>query len=389
MLLRLMMRILLILFIGTTILITACAQYTLSTSVIPGGSGTISPEGGIYNGGTELTLAATPADGYVFDHWSGDVTGASDSVTLTMDSDKTTVAHFMAQYTLSTSVVPSDSGTIFPQGGIYDGDAKLTLVATPADGYVFDHWLGAITGTSDSVTLTMDSDKRVVAHFKAQYTLSTSVAPNGSGTISPEGGIYDGGTELTLAAAPADGYVFDHWSGDVTGDSTSVIITINNSSTIIAHFRMFFSEVFSQVVNGKGYPLANEYLGSEHPVILLGPSGNEHEWSDELPMEWLPRSAEETQLVVCVGEEEKRKIETCYYDGPDIKRYQYRLEINLIEAKTGYTIARTTLSGSMPRKCENEEPYSLTELRGTHVSFDQVQEWLQQQTTWEASDGSN
>lgn len=99
-----MKHIFVILLIVTTVAITACGsaqytgstQYSLSTSVNPSGAGTVSPAGGTYDAGTEVTLTATLAQGYVFDRWSGDATGTSSSINLTMDSSKSVVAHFKA-----------------------------------------------------------------------------------------------------------------------------------------------------------------------------------------------------------------------------------------------------------------------------------------------------
>jgi hypothetical protein len=46
----------------------------------------------------------------------------------------------------------------------------VTLTATPASGYAFDYWDGAASGSSPTVTITMNSDKSTTAHFKAVET---------------------------------------------------------------------------------------------------------------------------------------------------------------------------------------------------------------------------
>lgn len=145
--------------------------YILSVTANPGGGGSISlsPAGGTYDAGSEVTLTAIPAQGYVFDRWSLDATGTSSSVTLTMDSSKRVTAHFTARYTLTTQVSPIGSGTVAPASGTYDGGTKVTLTATPAQGYVFEGWEGDdIISTSSSLTLTMDSSKEVIAYFKVE-----------------------------------------------------------------------------------------------------------------------------------------------------------------------------------------------------------------------------
>jgi len=207
--------------------------------------------------------------------------------------------------------------------------------------------------------------------------LSTAVAPEGGGTASPKSGMYDEDAELKLNATAALGYTFDCWSGDITSTRQMPTLVMDGDKSITAHFKLYYSPSFSVVSSGMGNPLAASYTGSEHPIILIGSDGNEHEWSLYIPNIWLPVLEEETQLVACVGPEEKKAIETCYYDGPNIVRYQYRVVVRLRAAKTGATVATTTLSGSLPRQCMTEESYWLTELVGSNVSFLQVQEWLE------------
>jgi len=67
-------------------------NYSLSTAV--DGSGSISPSSGSYPSGS-LTLKATPTPGYVFDHWSGDLTGSENPAVLKLDQDKSVTAHFI------------------------------------------------------------------------------------------------------------------------------------------------------------------------------------------------------------------------------------------------------------------------------------------------------
>jgi hypothetical protein len=87
-----------------------------------------------------------------------------------MDRDKSVVAIFIRQYTLSTSVNPPGSGTVSPGSGTYDAATTVTLTATPAsDYYEFASWSGDASGISQTITITMDSNKSVVANFKKRY----------------------------------------------------------------------------------------------------------------------------------------------------------------------------------------------------------------------------
>lgn len=138
--------------------------YELHTDV--DGQGSVSPSSGTFSEGNAVTLTASPASGWRFDHWGGDASGSQQSITMTMNYNKTVTAYFTKiQYSLSTSVSPSASGSISPIGGTFDAGTKVTLTATPASGWRFDHWSGGAYGTSNTVTMTMDSSKSATAHF--------------------------------------------------------------------------------------------------------------------------------------------------------------------------------------------------------------------------------
>jgi hypothetical protein len=85
------------------------AFYTLSVNVV--GSGTVSPTGGSYLDGTPVSLEATPAAGWQFGGWSGDLSGSANPADLTMDGDKVITATFTMTHTtfLPLIYVSSDS----------------------------------------------------------------------------------------------------------------------------------------------------------------------------------------------------------------------------------------------------------------------------------------
>jgi len=91
-------------------------------------------------------------------------------------------------YTLSTGVSPSGTGFISPSGGDYDSGVQVTLTAYPASGYTFDRWSGSTYGTTPTITITMDSDASLVAHFKTILTASEVLF---SDDFSDEGSGWD------------------------------------------------------------------------------------------------------------------------------------------------------------------------------------------------------
>ena len=66
-------------------------QYTLTVTASEGG--TVSTEGGTYDEGTEVTVTATPDDGYEFIEWDGN-DNQSNSFTISINSNLTIQANF-------------------------------------------------------------------------------------------------------------------------------------------------------------------------------------------------------------------------------------------------------------------------------------------------------
>jgi uncharacterized repeat protein (TIGR01451 family)/uncharacterized repeat protein (TIGR02543 family) len=220
--------------------------YTLTTNTSPPGAGSISISGGEYESGDQVTLTANPASGYAFDHWSGDASGTTPTITITMDSNKSLTANFKPvtqTYNLTIDITPSGAGSVSRSGGEYASGVQVILTANPASGYTFDRWSGDASGTTSSITITMDSDKSLTANFKVttiMYALTIEISPSGAGSVSITGGAYESGVEATLTASPATGYHFVNWTGDIgtiadVNDATTTI-TMNNDYAVTANF---------------------------------------------------------------------------------------------------------------------------------------------------------
>ena len=76
------------------------------------------------------------------------------------------VATSTPTYTLSVNINPPEAGSVSPSGGEYESGLQITLTATPASDYTFDYWALAASGSSNTVTITMNSDKTIGAYFK-------------------------------------------------------------------------------------------------------------------------------------------------------------------------------------------------------------------------------
>jgi uncharacterized repeat protein (TIGR02543 family) len=76
-------------------------EYTLTTNVVGNGTVAKNPNAATYPAGSVVTLTATPASSYVFSGWSGDLTGSTNPVTITMNTNHVVTATFLAVVTRS------------------------------------------------------------------------------------------------------------------------------------------------------------------------------------------------------------------------------------------------------------------------------------------------
>ncbi len=224
-------------------------QYTLTVAANPAGSGTVtkSPDQATYISGAQVQVTATPSSGWSFSGWSGDASGNTNPLSVTMNSNKTVTATFVQLYTLTVAVNPAGSGTVTksPDQATYTSGSQVQFIANPATGWVFSGWSGDASGNTNPLNVTTNSNKTVTATFVRRFTLSTSVSPAGSGAVSlnPPGGIYDSSMGVSLTATAASGYTFDYWSGGASGTSATTTITMTSNQSMVANFKKLYQHI--------------------------------------------------------------------------------------------------------------------------------------------------
>ena len=144
-------------------------------------------------------------------------------------------------FTLTATANPTVGGTVSPTNGQYESGDLATVTATPNAEYVFEKWTGGATGTSSSVSVTMNGNKSVVANFiKKQYPLTIEI--EGEGTVTEtviKQGLatdYNSGTIVELTAEPTGEWEFVEWKGDLTSTDNPAQITIDKAKTVTAVF---------------------------------------------------------------------------------------------------------------------------------------------------------
>lgn len=94
--------------------------------------------------------------------------------------------------------IEQGQGAVSPQNGKYERGQKVTIVATPSEGWKFDRWEGDISNSTNPVTITMDSDKYIKTYFKemsGSVGNDTMEYPEGDIYVSPDGNDSNEGAE--------------------------------------------------------------------------------------------------------------------------------------------------------------------------------------------------
>jgi len=147
--------------------------HTLTTTVSPADSGTVSPVTGTANKGEEISITAAPAAEYVFDKWTGAASGSNKTVSVIMDSDKSVTANFVKKKYALTLSFNSFKGTITEKviktgATDYNSGTVVELSAVPKTGWKFKEWSGDLTGTDNPKQIIIDKAKTVNAVFEEQ-----------------------------------------------------------------------------------------------------------------------------------------------------------------------------------------------------------------------------
>lgn len=216
--------------------------HTVSLASAGSGSTSKSPDQALYSTGDAVQITATPAAGSVFDSWSGDLVGSQNPADLTVTGNMNVTATFVddpSTHTVSVASAGSGSVSKSPDQALYSTSALVQLTATPDAGWIFDSWSGDLTGNTNPVDVVVLTDTSITANFTPDPNVRTvTVTTTGSGSVSkaPDQALYSTGDVVQLTATADAGWVFDSWSGDLTGSQNPADLTVTGDMSVTAVF---------------------------------------------------------------------------------------------------------------------------------------------------------
>ncbi len=147
-------------------------------------------------------------------------------------------------YTVTATVNPVGAGTVTGAGEYEEGETA-TLVATANSGYDFVNWTegGTEVSTDATYSFVVTGDRALVANFEipvVYYTVTATVNPAGTGTVTGAG-VYEEGATATLAATASSGFYFVNWTenGTVVSNSEVYSFVVTEDRNLVANFTQF------------------------------------------------------------------------------------------------------------------------------------------------------
>jgi len=106
---------------------------------------------------------------------------------------------------------------------------------TPGTRYIYSSWSDG-GGQTHNITVP-SAATTYTASFTTQFSLTTSVGASGGGTVTPSGETWhNSGANAQVAATANAGYSFSGWSGDASGITNPLTMTMNARKSVTASF---------------------------------------------------------------------------------------------------------------------------------------------------------
>ena len=207
--------------------------------------------------GTELTIVATPAEGYELTALTANGTDILATKKIVVKDNLTVKATF-AKKNFAVSLTKEGEGTITATGATSLNavayGTELTIVATPAEGYELTALTANGTDILASKKVVVTSDLTIKATF-AKKSFAVSLTKEGEGTLTATGAdnltAVPYGTELTIAATPAEGYELTALTANGTDILATKKIVVKGATEVKATFtKMAFAVTLTSNEHG-------------------------------------------------------------------------------------------------------------------------------------------
>ncbi len=239
------------------------AQYTasynlwdkLTVSVSPAQSGGVVQTQPVepdfyFPDGSAVTLSAQDNAAYYFSGFTGALTAHQSLQVITLTGPQQVTANYTAtngagRTTIAT--VPAGAGIqvdgaswLAPTNFYWDSGQQHTVAIPPQQisqnsQLGLAKWSDGVLSATRQISGLHGANQTFTASLATQFLVNVTSSPSSAGTTGGAGFIASG-TNTTLTAAPAAGFRFTSFSGDVATPSNGAVVTVNQALNVQANF---------------------------------------------------------------------------------------------------------------------------------------------------------
>ena len=206
-------------------------EYTITVLPNDPELGTVTGSG-TYPENTSIEISAVPVSGAIFEGWHDGNTDNPRTVVVTADTTYKAIFSRVETYTITVKPESPFTGSTYGSG-TYPAGTAVNIGAIPSNGFYFSGWHDGNADNPRSIVVTQNAE--YVAYFSQEpvptYTVTVYCDENQGFVLGA--GTYTAGATATLAAIPADGYMFVKWSDGVTENSRDIVV---NQDIVLAAF---------------------------------------------------------------------------------------------------------------------------------------------------------
>ena len=209
--------------------------YTIRVTAGEGGTAKTNKSKAEYN--EKVTLIATPNEGSLFVNWTqnGEEVSISAICTVTITANAEFKANFI---THKVTLLADEGGAAKASKMQVAHNGKVTLTATPKEGYSFVNWTvnGKEVSVENPYTATITEDTEFKANFIITHKVTVVSGEGGTAKADKTQVVPNG--QVTLIATPKEGYSFVNWTvnGEEVSKEAIYAVIVTNDIEYVANF---------------------------------------------------------------------------------------------------------------------------------------------------------
>ncbi len=235
--------------------------------------------GGSFQEGSDITITATPNNGYEFVKWEDGNTEINRLITVSRDATYTAIFQ-PKEYTITVKSANDPAWGTVGGSGKYPYGSKQKITATAAPNYKFVGWHDGNKDANRTITIT--EDQTYTAEFAPLMCTITTKSDNDAYGTASGGQTVQAGTTITITATAKEHYQFVKWhDGNKEANRT---ITVTKDETYTAIFAPKQYTITAKTDSTKFGSVTGSGQYDYNTPATLTATPNEHyefvEWSD-------------------------------------------------------------------------------------------------------------